>query len=178
MAAIALRRGLDAYTRMSNARPWSVAFGTCWVKGCIADAVSQLVVERGQHPEGFDTRRNLVFGAYGGWYCGLVQHGIYNHLYTRLLGSSTSIVNALRKVALDSVVHVPFVVFPVYYAYKHTFYDGDGASAGLRLYASEAVDMCQKCDSATAPAVAGQRHARKREMGTPKRRLGAQGSRA
>lgn len=88
----------------------------------------------------------------GGWYCGLVQHGVYNVLYTHLFGSAATVANALRKVAFDSVVHVPFVVFPVYYAYKHTFYDGDGAMAGLQRYSTEAVDMCGKYYSIWVPA--------------------------
>jgi len=140
MAAFLSRGLLGRYGEWSAAQPWTSAFVTCTVKGSIADALAQIVMEEKAVTD-IDVYRNGLFAFYGGWYCGLAQHFIYNIVYTRLFGSSTGILNALRKIAFDSVVHVPFVVFPVFYAYKGYFYDRIGLEGGLRKYKDEAKDM-------------------------------------
>ena len=96
------------------------------------------------------TRREKEQNTDGGWYCGWWQHGLYNIAYARMFGLDRGLLNAARKVAFDSVVHVPFVVFPVYYAYKHTVYDGDGAFAGLLKYRDEAQDICTRVRAASS----------------------------
>ena len=144
-----VRSFLGAYSELSKRRPYSVAFGSCTVKGAMADAFSQRVVEgRAEH----DFRRTAVFACYGGWYCGWFQHALYNVGYARLFGTSTSLYNAARKVAFDCAVHVPLVCFPIYYAYKHVVYDGDGVRAGLERYRGEAVDMCARYYTVWVPA--------------------------
>ena len=149
------RSFLNAYGELSSRHPYSVAFGSCTFKGTIADALSQRVVEGRSE---MDWKRTAVFAFYGGWYCGWFQHALYNVAYARLFGLDTSLVNAARKVAVDCVVHVPIICFPVYYAYKHTFYDGDGAAAGLKRYVGdgetpgEAYDMCRRYYTVWVPA--------------------------
>lgn len=142
-------RFLGAYAELSQRSPYGTAFGSCFFKGAVADSFSQRAVE-GRDTQ--DWRRTLVFAVYGGWYCGWVQHFVYNVAYARLFGLDTSLRNAARKVAFDCATHVPLVVFPVYYAYKGVFYDGDGAAAGLGRYRGEAADMCARYYGVWVPA--------------------------
>lgn len=138
---------------MSRRRPWSTAFVTCAIKGALADLLIQTVVEK---REILDWKRNAVFSFYGGYYCGWWQHFLYNIVYLRLFGPSTALSNALRKVAFDSIVHVPFIIFPVYYAYlsltiggqKH----GDTVEEGLRMYRDELFDINKRYFSVWIPA--------------------------
>ncbi len=91
----------------------------------------------------------------GGWYCGWFQHGLYNIVYHRIFGASTAISNAIRKVAFDSVFHVPFVIFPVYYVYKAWMLGGQHGSTameGLQLYGDEALAMNTRYFSFWIPA--------------------------
>ena len=142
-------RFLSAYAELSTRHPYSVAFASCTFKGMLADTFSQRVVEGKEEVE---WHRTGVFAFYGGWYCGWFQHGLYNVVYARLFGLETTLFNAARKVAFDSAFHIPLVCFPVYYAYKHTLYDGDGARAGLLRYRDEAVDMCRRYYTVWVPA--------------------------
>lgn len=137
---------LKAYGALSERRPWTTAFTACTVKGSIADALSQAY--EGER----DVKRNALFAFYGGWYCGWFQHGLYNIVYTRLFGAETTVLNAVRKVAFDSAVHVPFVCFPVYFIYKSLCYDGDGVRGGLRRYKDNAADLCLRYYMVWIPA--------------------------
>lgn len=142
-------RALAAYTELSTKRPFSTAFGSCAGKGVLADTISQRLVEgKAEH----DWRRTAVFAFYGGWYCGWFQHALYNVGYARLFGLETSLRVALQKVAFDSVVHVPLVCFPVYYAYKGALYDGIGVTGGLERYTHEWTDICSKYYMVWVPA--------------------------
>ncbi|KAJ1454009.1 hypothetical protein M885DRAFT_522489 [Pelagophyceae sp. CCMP2097] len=140
---------LQAYGAVSESHPWTTAFTTCLVKGCISDVVAQRIVEGNAK---VDVKRTAVYGFYGGWYCGWVQHGVYNIIYTRMFGPSATVFNAVRKVAFDSIVTVPVVVFPVYYMYKHTLYDGDGPLAGLKDCQAHLVEMCTSYYTVWVPA--------------------------
>ena len=142
-------RALAAYAALSTKRPYAVAFGSCAVKGVIADTISQRIVE-GKQEQNY--RRTAVFAFYGGWYCGWFQHALYNVGYARLFGLDTSLKNALRKVAFDSAVHVPLVCFPVYYAYKGALYDGIGVRGGLERYSNEWRMICSNYYMVWVPA--------------------------
>ena len=144
-----MARLVAAYAELSTRRPYSVAFASCTFKGMLADAFSQRVVE-GRSEQ--DWKRTGVFAFYGGWYCGWFQHALYNVGYASLFGLETTVYNAARKVAFDSVFHIPLVCFPVYYAYKHVLYDGDGWRAGLERYKGEAADMCRRYYTVWVPA--------------------------
>ena len=61
----------------------------------------------------------------------------------------------LEKLLLDRAFHWLIstqVCFPVYYAYKHVLYDGDGWRAGLERYKGEAADMCRRYYTVWVPA--------------------------
>ncbi|KAJ8611804.1 hypothetical protein CTAYLR_008591 [Chrysophaeum taylorii] len=139
---------LRHYGALAESNPYSVAFATCAAKGVVADAASQVLIEHKK----IDWKRNFVFSFYGGFYCGWAQHFIYNVLYTKLFGPETTVVNAARKVVFDSLVHVPFVVFPVYYAYKGLVYDGVGIRGGLNRCREDIVDMCRRYYTVWIPA--------------------------
>ena len=66
-------RALAAYAELSTKRPYAVAFGSCAVKGVIADTISQRIVEGKQEQ---NWKRTAVFAFYGGWYCGWFQHAL------------------------------------------------------------------------------------------------------
>ncbi|CAH0379464.1 unnamed protein product [Pelagomonas calceolata] len=142
-------RALAAYAELSTKRPYAVAFGSCAVKGVIADTISQRIVEGKQEQ---NWKRTAVFAFYGGWYCGWFQHALYNVGYARLFGLDTSLKNAVRKVAFDSAVHVPLVCFPVYYAYKGYLYDGIGMRGGLERYTHEWQMICSNYYMVWVPA--------------------------
>ena len=142
-------RALAAYAELSTKRPYAVAFGSCAVKGVIADTISQRIVEGKQEQ---NWKRTAVFAFYGGWYCGWFQHALYNVGYARLFGLDTSLKNAVRKVAFDSAVHVPLVCFPVYYAYKGALYDGIGVRGGLERYTHEWQMICSNYYMVWVPA--------------------------
>ena len=129
---------LQRYSAASTARPWLTGFTTCAFKGLLADLLVQLAVEK---VEKVDWKRTATFSFYGGWYCGWVQHGLYNVVYRRLFGASTAVFNALRIVAFDALTHVPLVIFPVYYSYNAMILGGplhgDTAYEGLRKYLDE-----------------------------------------
>ncbi|KAH8061984.1 cGMP-dependent protein kinase [Aureococcus anophagefferens] len=144
-----MARLVAAYAELSTRRPYSVAFASCTFKGMLADAFSQRVVE-GRSEQ--DWKRTGVFAFYGGWYCGWFQHALYNVGYASLFGVETTLYNAAEgRVRLRSTSRSAFhwlistqVCFPVYYAYKHVLYDGDGWRAGLERYKGEAADMCRR----------------------------------
>ena len=92
-------------------RPVASSFVFCVAKGSMSDIISQRVLE----DHAISWRRNLSFSLYSGFYLGLAQYGIYNTLFIRIFGTSQSLRNSIRKVLADSLVHVPFVYFPVYY---------------------------------------------------------------
>jgi len=142
------------YETMSLRRPWSTAFVTCAIKGMAADLLIQIAVE-GKEWKGNDWKRTLVFSSYGAFYCGWWQHFLYNIAYRRLFGPSTALFNAARTVLFDSVLHVPFVIFPVYYVYKALLLGGshgETAVEGLRLYAEEAITINMRYYSVWVPA--------------------------
>ena len=148
------RRTLAAYERVAISRPWSTGFLTCAVKGLAADMLIQIAVEK-KSSDKIDWARAGTFSFYGGWYCGWFQHGLYNIIYHRMFGASTAISNAIRKVAFDSVFHVPFVIFPVYYVYKAWMLGGQHGSTaleGLALYEEEALSINARYFSIWIPA--------------------------
>lgn len=128
---------VEAYAVASRALPLSVAFGTCWVKGCVSDLVTQKVVER---KPAVDWKRNMAFATFSGAYLGCGQHYIYNVLFTRWFGCGLDWGTAARKVAADAFWHVPCVYLPLYYAFQDTVLSG-GPICGLRRYSQEFVSV-------------------------------------
>jgi len=145
----------SSYGRLSTRRPWSTGFVACASKGMAADLLVQWVVERKKRDR-TDWKRTAVFSFYGGYYCGWFQHFLYNIVYRRMFGTSTALYNAARTVLFDSLVHVPFVIFPVYYVYKAVLLGGpqhgNDPWEGLELYRNEALAINLKYYSVWIPA--------------------------
>jgi len=126
-----LLRPLTAYRAASVSAPLTTAFATCFVKGSASDATAQTQVER---HERIDWRRNAAFALFSGGYLGVGQHYVYNVAFTRLLGRGTDLVTGLKKVVVDSAVHVPMCYLPLYYPYKAVVLGEGTALDGLRRY--------------------------------------------
>lgn len=122
------------YSEASKAAPLSVAFATCFVKGSAADALSQFVIEKS---EALHVRRNAAFATFSGAYLGIGQHFVYNEVFTRAFGPGRDARTALAKVAADSLVHVPVVYLPLYFAFEYSVLS-DGPLEGLKRYSVDA----------------------------------------
>ena len=122
-------RALAAYAELSTKRPYAVAFGSCAVKGVIADTISQRIVEGKQEQ---NWKRTAVFAFYGGWYCGWFQHALYNVGYARLFGLLTSLKNAVRKVALIPPCTCPWCAFRSTTRTKVLYTTASGCEAAWR----------------------------------------------
>lgn len=133
-----LLRPLTAYRAASVSAPLTTAFATCFVKGSASDAIAQTQVER---HERIDWRRNAAFALFSGGYLGVGQHYVYNVAFTRLLGRGTDLVTGLKKVVVDSAVHVPMCYLPLYYPYKAVVLGEGTALDGLRRYRHDAYDV-------------------------------------
>ncbi|EOD12086.1 hypothetical protein EMIHUDRAFT_104368 [Emiliania huxleyi CCMP1516] len=104
-------RSLNA---MAAARP--VAFGatSAAVKTTAADVLVQTAV-KGRSLETLDLRRTAVFTLFGGGWMGFGQYYLYCRLFERLVPGTTALASA-GKAALDQLVHVPLLYFPLFYS--------------------------------------------------------------
>eukprot|EP01084_Bolivina_argentea_P209940 357500_1 len=123
-----------------------MAFGTCFVKGCIADCVTQSKLENyGRNIDNknnsrywfskIDWKRNVKFGIWSGLYCGSIQHHLYNVLYPSIfIGHSFRV--SLYKSMTDNFITNPFFGFPLYFSCKAIFL-GQSWKDGLKNYKNE-----------------------------------------
>lgn len=140
-------RLLERYRALSTRRPHSTAFGTCFVKGVLADAFAQHVIEGrrliahdagGDGAGAYSVVRTLSFAVFSGAYLGCGQHVVYNVAFTRLFGASPSLATGAKKVAADAIIHVPFIYLPLYYAFEQVVVFRSPAADGLRrLYVGD-----------------------------------------
>ena len=119
------------YQNVYKSYPFSCSFTTCFVKGSISDLISQLYVE---NKSTVDKKRLLSFSTFSGLYLGCGQHVIYNTIFTRLFGASTSAATCLKKTAADFCVHVPFLYLPLYYSFENTMLGGTPKQGLEKLY--------------------------------------------
>lgn len=105
---------VSKYSRLSRLLPYTVAFGTCWAKGQCSDVIAQTAGE-GRPFSSLDVGRNLRFALFSGAYTGIIQHFIYNVVYSKIFGDGRSWRTVIMKVGLDNFIHVPFLYIPVYY---------------------------------------------------------------
>ena len=134
----ALRRVARAYSDRYDRAPYTVAYGTCFVKGCIATSIAIATETEAQSSEQ-NLRRFVNYAAvFGGIYCGMGQHYLYNSLYPRILGASQSVGTASAKIAAECFVTNPFVAMPLYYVSK-SLIEGEGSVLqGLLQYRRDA----------------------------------------
>ena len=138
-----MKRFFQWYSRTYRVLPFSTAFVTCYLKGSVADAITQTKLEskssnfgevrnNGNWFDRIDWMRNWRFSMFSGLYCGCIHHLIYNLLYSALFPASTW-TSAIIKTVVDSFVHIPFSYFPVYFAMKSMFL-GKSPLDGLKSY--------------------------------------------
>ena len=132
---------LRRYRTISTKYPLRTAFATCFIKGSAADLLAQTVVENKSKSQ-ISWRRNLSFAFFSGAYLGIAQHGIYNVIFTRAFGSSQTFQTAVKKVAADFFIHVPFVYIPLYYAFEQTVVFDQNPAAGIDiLYGKDSLEI-------------------------------------
>jgi hypothetical protein len=89
-----------------------MGFSVCFVKGIVADTLAQKVIGRRQDPP--DLRRTLAMALFSGTFCGCVYHSIFNVLFMRVWGTSSSLLTIASKAAADGIVVFPFMYMPTY----------------------------------------------------------------
>lgn len=112
------------YRELTAAYPFSFGFGVCFFKGILADILAQKVIARKKE---LDRRQVLAMGLFSGSFTGCAYHYIFNIVFTRLLGTSTSLSVVSAKTLLDAFIVFPFLYMPTYYFFDEVFKQG-GAS--------------------------------------------------
>ena len=92
-----------------------------------------------------DPSRNAKFALWGGGYCGVFQHFMYNVWYPRLFKLDSAVgrsrwLTVAVTTAFELGVHFPFIANPVYYACNALF-TGSTVGQGLRRYREEFWDI-------------------------------------
>ena len=104
--------------------PVLASFGTCSVKGCIADMIAQRQ-NKASAQEKFSLRRNAAYIFYSGIFLGLGSELIYNHVHPPLFGEATRASVILGKVLFDNFVCAPLIWLPPAYFVKAILYGKD-----------------------------------------------------
>jgi len=85
-----------------------------------------------------DWRRTASFGLFSFAYGGIAQRFIYLAM-DRWLGAGVTLAHAVRKVALDALVHAPFMYVPSFYL-STSLMQGKSSEAAVTLLKSKYVD--------------------------------------
>lgn len=83
----------------------------------------------------FDWKRNAKFALFNGLHGGWWQHLLYNTIFPMLIPSA-AIGASIAKTMIDCFIHIPFIYFPSYYAFKSVT-DGDSPLNGIKEYWNE-----------------------------------------
>ena len=105
---------LARFSGLAARRPMMVGAATATVKTTAADVLVQTALE-GRRIEQLDTRRTLVFTIFGGCWMGVGQYLLYCRLFEWWVPGTTALASA-SKAALDQLVHVPLLYFPIFYS--------------------------------------------------------------
>jgi protein Mpv17 len=71
---------------------------------------------------------------FGGIYCGMGQHFLYNTLYPRVLGVGQTMGVAGAKIATECCITNPFIAMPIYYTCKGVIEGTGSVQEGLLQY--------------------------------------------
>ena len=105
---------LSRFSRLSARWPMAVGIASATAKTTSADLLVQTTVE-GRSIDEIDTTRTLVFTCFGGLWMGAGQYLLYCRLFERMVPGTTAAASAI-KMALDQLVHVPLLYFPIFYS--------------------------------------------------------------
>ena len=122
---------LSRFSSLAARRPMLVGAATATVKTCSADVLVQTTLE-GRRFDQLDTKRTAVFTIFGGCWMGFGQYLLYCRLFEYWVPGTTALASA-SKAALDQLVHVPLLYFPIFYSID-ALLEGQwarGADAGL-----------------------------------------------
>jgi len=121
---------LSRLTAVPAKYPFYFGVGISCVKTSFSDYLVQKLVER---KEKVDWKRNAAFAAFGFFYLGGVQYGIYVQLFGRMfpnagkfaskpirekLKDTKGMFNVGAQVLLDQCLHHPLMYFPAFYCTK------------------------------------------------------------
>ena len=126
---------------------------------CAKTSAADLVVQTTVEQRGaVDWRRNAAFAAFGAGYLGGVQYLLYCRAFPRLFPSAADFAakplslklvdfrgqaQVLKQVAVDQLVHIPFVYYPAFYLLKACVMAGkcdvELAADALRRYSAVAI---------------------------------------
>jgi len=120
---------------MAIPKTYPLLFGACFTSGktCLADFFVQTYVE-GKALDDVDWKRTSVFMVFGFFYMGIAQYYLYVELMAKRLYpnagkyAAKSLKDKMKdikgtkelfaQVAIDQIIHVPFVFYPCYYLTK------------------------------------------------------------
>jgi hypothetical protein len=150
-------RLLRAVADFGSRHPVLFGCGVSSVKTSGADFFAQRVVEKKKFDE-VDWRRNSIFFCWGLFYLGGVQYFIYVKLFAKYLFPNAAKFVAkpwrekladragqavvVQQVALDQLIHHPFMLFPCLYQVKE-FMEGGTPQDGFRKYRKNLWEDCQ-----------------------------------
>jgi len=143
--------------------PFLAAFVTCGIKASVADIIAQkrqkkkenendLSAYKEASTKRLEYQRNIAYILYGGFYLGIAQEYIFNHLFPIWFGSGTGMKNVLKKVLFDTLVVSPFLCLPTAYLFKALVFKYS-PKEGLRRYKDDVLHhgLLKKCWSLWIP---------------------------
>lgn len=104
------------------------------LKAGAADYFTQIVVEQRKidydgtldDSQAWNRNRTILFGLLGTTYGGFINYFLHSYLNPMLWGTSKTPMVIFKSILFDQLVHVPFVSFPLFYAFKGMVYsNGD-----------------------------------------------------
>jgi len=124
---------LSRYDVLYGRKPYTTAFTTCFIKGAMSDVTTQKVLE---HKPRVNRRRVFAFSSFSAIWFGCGQHVVYNVIFRKIFGESTSCINVCKKVVLDSTLWGPMLCLPAYYGFENWALGGS-VKEGLQLLREE-----------------------------------------
>ena len=98
-------------------------------------------------------RRFLNYAAvFGGIYCGMGQHLLYNSIYPWLFGAGRSLGIAGAMIMAECCVTNPFIAMPLYYSCKSVIEGNTSVEKGLMQYKGEFGQVFQEYCMIFGPA--------------------------
>lgn len=161
--------GLSRAEALSRLHPFKFGVAISAFKTGAADAMAQIWLEK---RETLDRRRSAIFVAWGAFYLGGIQYFIYVHLFSRVLFPSAAAfvakplrerladragqLTVIKQVALDQLLHHPFMLFPCFYCVKEAIEAGQlrasQFAAARGKYLANLREDCFVCWSTWVPA--------------------------
>lgn len=169
-SAVRTLPGLSALSALGRRYPFAFQLVICTAKTAACDLLVQKYVEG---KDKIDWRRNAVFVAFGSVYLGGFQYVLYSKWFPRLFPYAKywselplrvkvkdvkGIVTMFQQIAVDLLVHNPFVYMPTFYVFKALVKTEEGVTTSPLNIASSALTSYKQNfikDNLAMGAVAG-----------------------